>query len=167
MDADNCKARVKFAEDGIVSPWLAIGVPFTKDDKAYYLPNVDEQVAVILDEANKTGIVVCSIFSKVDKPSDNLKGEGIMGIEFDNGDIIKYDKQARQFTLKLDDTTFSIKQTGPALKKTNESLRTILSDILGQLQVETHPVSGANTLVPANAAAYAAIQQRINTFFES
>ena len=59
-----------------------------------------------------------------------------------------------------------ISADGFTIKKGGEDLKTILDDLLTQLQAETHPTSTGPSGPPVNAAQYAAIQNRLPNIFE-
>lgn len=87
MDLSKGLARVRFKEDGIVSPWLSIAVPNTKDTK-YSLPMaVNEHVYCIMDENGDTGVIGGAIYSRDSQPE--LVG-GSVGVVFPDGSKVEF-----------------------------------------------------------------------------
>ena len=72
-------------------------------------------------------------------------------------------------TITVGASEMEISPTGFAVTKGGESLRTMISDLIDQLVLETHTVTavGAPTGPPINLAAYQAIKARILLFFTS
>jgi phage baseplate assembly protein V len=72
QDLVNCRVRVTFPDrDQMVSWWLPICVPKTQNDKAYWVPDVGEQVVCLMDEHDEDGTVLGSIYSSADTPPVN------------------------------------------------------------------------------------------------
>lgn len=87
MDLDKGLARVTFKEDGIVSPWISIAVPNSKDTKFSLPMAVNEHVYCIMDENGETGVVGGAIYSKESQPS--LTG-GSVGVTFPDGSKVEF-----------------------------------------------------------------------------
>lgn len=166
IDADKGLARVQFGEDEVVSDWLPVLVQKTMNDKYFYMPDVNEHVACLMEENGENGIILGAIYSQANAPGV-VKGEGKSGVEYENGDIIEYDHNGRILSMKIGTTEFRATNSGPAIKTTGESLKQILLDLMAQLKAEYHMTGSGPTTVPVNVAAYTAIEARINAFFES
>ena len=67
QDANKCRVRVSFTDrDHLTSWWLPVVVPKSQTDKAYWLPDVGEQVVCMMDERDEDGAVLGAIYSDVD-----------------------------------------------------------------------------------------------------
>lgn len=91
-------AKVQFAEDGITSYWLPIVQDNTLGDKNYRSMKVNEHVACLMDEHAENGVVVGAIYNKTDTPA--YSGEKV-GVKFEDGTEVVYDKGAGTYTIKL------------------------------------------------------------------
>jgi phage baseplate assembly protein V len=159
-------ARVRFAEDGLVSAWLPVMQAKTSKDKFYHIPDVNEHVACLMDEHAENGVVLGAVYSKNESPGD-VKGADKIGVSFESGDMIEYDRSTRKFLVKTNTTELSIAGEGPSMTKGGESLKTILSDLMDAILAETHPTAVGPTGPPLNAAQYTSIKTRITQFFEN
>lgn len=98
IDEKNCKVRVRVPDyDNLRTAWLTVGQPKTHKDKFYVLPDIGEQVAVLLDPRGETGLVICSIFSSADMPP--VSSVDKCHIRFADGAEIEYDRASHQATL--------------------------------------------------------------------
>jgi phage baseplate assembly protein V len=100
IDASLGMARVSFIEDGTVSDWMPLIVSKTGNDKFFYIPDVKEQVACMMDDKCLRGVILGAVYSDNRKPSPSDTGDGIVSIVFSNGDKIKYDGSTGQMDLK-------------------------------------------------------------------
>lgn len=91
-------ARVRFAEDDIVSDWLPITQANTLGDKAYRSMKVDEHVACLMDEHAENGVIIGAIYNKTDTPA--YSGEKC-GVKFEDGTEVIYDKGAKIYTINV------------------------------------------------------------------
>lgn len=91
MNLDKGLARVTFRDDGIVSPWLSIAVPNSKDTKFSLPMAVNEHVYCILDENGDTGVVAGAIYSKASQPA--ITG-GKVGVQFSDGSRVEFDPES-------------------------------------------------------------------------
>jgi len=67
QDIQNCRVRVVFPDhDQLESWWLPIVVPKTQNDKAYWIPDLGEQVVCLMDERDEDGAVLGAIYSAAD-----------------------------------------------------------------------------------------------------
>lgn len=156
-------AKVNIKEDDdVVTDWLPVIFPKTKADKYYAMPDTGEHVCCILDDMLEKGVILGAFYSAKDAPGE-VNGSGVSGVKFSDGNFFKYDGNAQQLTVKIGTAEFVIDTSGYQIKNGAETLKSILSDLLDQLAIETHPVAGPVTGVPANAAAYAAIKVRLLT----
>lgn len=95
VNAVNCTARVTFDdEDDLVSAELPVIVPCSKDNKAYWLPDIDTQVLCLFLPAMSgkgcnDGFVVGAFYSDVDAPKDN--SATAKSIRFKDGSYVHFD----------------------------------------------------------------------------
>lgn len=69
LDAASGRVRVTFPDrDQMDSWWLPVVFAKTQNDKAYWMPDVGEQVVCLMDEYDEDGAVLGSIYSSVDTP---------------------------------------------------------------------------------------------------
>lgn len=158
-------AKVNFAEDEMESFWLPIVNKGSLKNKDYSIPDVGEHVVCLMDEHAENGAILGAIYNTKDTPGYSSQDK--VGVKFDSGDEIVYDRSARKWRVKTNNGLIEVSDSGPTLKKGSESLKQILLDLLDQILVETHPTPAGPSSVPTNSAAYTAIKSRINDFFES
>lgn len=90
--------RVQFPDrDNVQSWWLPIVQPKAQDDKVFWIPDVGEQVVVLMDEHDENGAVVGAIPSNVDTPP-GWASANMFGVQFSDGTIIRYDRGAHALT---------------------------------------------------------------------
>lgn len=74
VDADKVQARVRLPEcDNMRTNWLNVLQRNTQDNKDYWLPDVGEQVEVLLDANGEDGVILGAVYSEVDRPPFNDK----------------------------------------------------------------------------------------------
>lgn len=159
-------ARVHFNDDEIVSDWLPIVVPQSKDTKFSAPLDVEEHVCCMMDSNAENGVVLGAVYSKSENPSNG--GKDVYCVEFKNGDRIEYNRNTRVHKIKIGTSEYSISNSGGhTIKRGSESLKTILSDLMVALQAETHPTAVGPTGPPLNVASYVALQARLGTLFQA
>ncbi|MGH7102881.1 MAG: phage baseplate assembly protein V [Acetobacteraceae bacterium] len=93
--------RVKFPDrDNIESWWLPIIQPKAQDDKVFWLPDIGEQVVVLMDEHDENGAVVGAIPSQVDTPPAWATAD-TFGVQFSDGTVLRYDRAAHVLTASV------------------------------------------------------------------
>ncbi len=94
-------ARVQFPDrDNIVTYWLPICLPKVQDDKFFWMPDVGEQVLVLMDEHDENGAVVGSLGSTVDQ-APGWATANTFGVQFSDGTVVRYDRAAHALTAAL------------------------------------------------------------------
>ncbi len=84
VDADRVQARVRLPEcDNLRTNWLNVLQRNTQDNKDYWLPDVGEQVEVLLDANGEDGVILGAVYSDVDKPP--FSDKNIRGTRFADG----------------------------------------------------------------------------------
>jgi phage baseplate assembly protein V len=94
IDANRGMARVSFIEDGTVSDWMSVVVAKTGDDKFFYIPDVNEQVACMMGKGSLRGVILGAVYSDARTPDSGNSGAGVLSVVFSNGDKIKYDRSS-------------------------------------------------------------------------
>jgi phage baseplate assembly protein V len=83
----------------MVSWWLPICVPKTQDDKAYWLPDVGEQVVCMMDEHDEDGAVLGCIYSQVD--TTPVQSADKWHITMKDTATLEYDRNLHQLAVSL------------------------------------------------------------------
>ena len=97
INENTARVRVTFPDlDNVLSNWIPVVYPFTNNDKAYYMPSLNEQVACIMDENLEDGCIIGSIYSDVDKVP--VADDNKFHILFEDGTFLEYDKQEHILT---------------------------------------------------------------------
>jgi phage baseplate assembly protein gpV len=104
----------------MLSYWLPVVVPKTQNDKAYWLPDIGEQVVCLMDERDEAGVILGAIYSQADstpiQSADKFhlgfkdgaameydRAEHVLALTFQDSTAIKYDGGAHALTLKFED----------------------------------------------------------------
>lgn len=101
IDESKCKVRIEILDnDKLQSYWLPVLQNNTKDNKYYYLPDIQELVlAVFLDNALEQGFVIGSIYN--DKDTVPISNKDKYHIKFKDGTIIEYDRNSHKLFLDV------------------------------------------------------------------
>lgn len=98
------RLRVAFNEfDQMLSYWLPVVVPKTQNDKAYWLPDIGEQVVCLMDERDEAGVVLGAVYSQAD--TTPVQSADKFHLSFKDGTAIEYDRAAHVLALNFQDTT--------------------------------------------------------------
>lgn len=98
LRSTKCQAKVRFPdEDGLVSKWLPICVPFALGAKAYWLPRVGSQVVALIDEHGEDGVIMGAIYSDVDTPP--VDAAKTLHIVTEDGTKVEIDPEASIVTV--------------------------------------------------------------------
>lgn len=85
--------------DDFVTPWLFVLVPKTGKDKAFWMPEVEDQVALLLDAEARTGFVLGSIYSTVDEIPEMVDSETRWHVQMEDGTTIDYNRETSEMTV--------------------------------------------------------------------
>lgn len=97
------RVRVRLpAHDDSQTWWLAILQPKTHTDKVFWMPDIGEQVAVLLDVVGEQGVVLGAIYSDVDGAPVSSKDK--FHIRFADDTVIEYDRAAHVLTADVKGT---------------------------------------------------------------
>lgn len=123
QDPALARVRVVFAEfDQMLSYWLPVVVPKTQNDRAYWIPDIGEQVVCLMDERDEAGVVLGAIYSQVDHtPVQNAdtfhlgfkdgaameynRADHVLAMKFQDNSAINYDGGAHVLALSFEDQT--------------------------------------------------------------
>lgn len=91
IDEAKALVRVQFTDmDGVVSYWLPVLKQKTLHDKQYWMPDIGEHVAVLMDEKAEEGVVLGAIYSQADTVPVVSKDK--YHLRFKDGTVIEYDR---------------------------------------------------------------------------
>jgi phage baseplate assembly protein V len=98
IQPESGRARVSFPADGIVSGWLPLIVSKALKDKHYYMPDINEPVACLMDENLEDGVILGATYNGNATPG-TANGKDITSIEFEDGTLISYDRSTSKLTI--------------------------------------------------------------------
>lgn len=99
VDADKVQARVRLPEcDNLRTNWLNVLQRNTQDNKDYWLPDVGEQVEVLLDANGEDGVILGAVYSDVDKPP--FSDKNVRGTKFSDGAEFSYHRGTHTLTIR-------------------------------------------------------------------
>jgi phage baseplate assembly protein V len=104
QDVQNCRVRVVFPDhDQMVSWWLPVVVPKTHNDKAYWLPDLGEQVVCLMDAHDEDGAVLGAIYSQGqqgDATPPQMTGNK-WHVTFQDGATVEYDRNLHTLAISV------------------------------------------------------------------
>jgi phage baseplate assembly protein gpV len=159
-------AKVNFEEDDFVSDFIPQLYFHTKDDQDYHSFAVREYVACLMDYRCEHGVILGAIYTESDEVPSGASAEKWIR-KYKDGTIQTYDKQAHKWDLKLEDTELVITRDGYTIKRSSESLKKLLSDMLDKIIAITVPTPVGPSGVPNNASDFTAIKTRLDDLFEA
>lgn len=78
--------------DGMETYWLKVLQPKTKDDRAYWMPDLGQFCAVMLDEKGEAGVILGGIYSESDPPP--IANSDRYHIAFSDGTTLDYNRSS-------------------------------------------------------------------------
>ena len=100
QDLANCRVRVTFPDrNQMVSWWLPIVVGKSQNDKAYWMPDIGEQVACLMDEHDEDGAVLGSIYSSADTPP--VSSADKWHVTMKDGATFEYDRSSHALAVSI------------------------------------------------------------------
>ncbi len=116
QDLALCRVRVRFPDlDQVTSYWLPIVAPKTQNDKAYWMPDLGEQVVCLMDEHDEAGAVLGAIYSQAD--ATPVQSADKFHVSFKDGAAFEYDRAAHAFTAAFPaGATFTVTANGATVK---------------------------------------------------
>lgn len=99
VDAKTCLCRVSFQDRAdMVSDFIPVIMPFTSDNKLYFLPKVEDMVLCVFTAFN-AGFILGQYYSENTRPKDN--DENIISLHLEDGSSIKYDKKESKLNIDI------------------------------------------------------------------
>jgi len=159
FNSSNGLARVEYEDDGTLSHEINVLVPCSGSTKYMVDMEIGDRVAVLCDHNDLYGVVLGGIYSAKETKPSTPDGGGVIS---KSGTIITYDGSGN-VEVRKGAVVFKVDSDGVSIENGSDSLKSVLTDILQQIQIMTHNVTapGAPTGPPINAAAFAAISTRI------
>lgn len=103
IDVQKCYARVKFLDDGIVSDWLQIVVMGALSTKFFHMFDINEQVAVLMDENSEDGVILGALFNDNTPPDTEVTKDKVR-VLFPDESFIEYDRASSEWTADIKGT---------------------------------------------------------------
>ena len=163
QDAAHAKVRVVFPDyDELVSWWLPVIFAKTQNDKAYWIPDVGEQVVCLMDLRDEAGAVLGAIYSNADLPPVNSadkfhlafkdgasfdydRAGHVLDLKFQDNGEIKYDGGAHALTMDLPTgATFNLTASGAQVEI--DTSGNVIIKAAGQVQLGTGLLAGVARL---------------------
>ncbi|MDA8449845.1 phage baseplate assembly protein V [Acidovorax sp. GBBC 3332] len=92
VDPKGARARVRFDElDGLETALLPVGQRKTHQDKDYWMPDVGEHVACLMDQYLEDGVILCAIYSDADTPP--VADADVRMVRFRDGAEMAYNRK--------------------------------------------------------------------------
>lgn len=102
VDPATARVRVEFPDaDGMVSYWLEVAQRRTlaAGDRDYWMPDVGEAVAVLMDEQDEAGVVLGAIYSSADPPP--VSSADKRHTVHKDGAVFEYDRATHTWTVSV------------------------------------------------------------------
>ena len=110
FNQNNATARVVFEDANLKSYDLPIMVKQTKDNKDYWVPDIDEPViCIFLPTGIESGFILGAYYNQKDKPP--VMDQNKRTVKFKDGTIIEYDRKQHKLTADVKGD-INIKATG-------------------------------------------------------
>ncbi|MEH2920319.1 phage baseplate assembly protein V [Samsonia erythrinae] len=98
VDEKLVMVRVRLPEcDNLRTAWLPVLQRNTQNNRDYWLPDIGEQVEVLLDGNGEDGLVLGAIYSATDVPA--LADKNKRAVTFADGAQIEYDRRTHTLTI--------------------------------------------------------------------
>lgn len=99
-DPAAAKVRARFPDhDDVVSWWLPMVSAKTKDDRAYWLPDLGEHVLCLMDERLEQGFCLGAFYSAAEPPPVSSGDKA--HVTFADGAVMEYDRAAHTLMIDL------------------------------------------------------------------
>lgn len=98
IDPKGVRARARFPDLGLETALIPVGQRKTSEDKDYWMPDVGEHVACLLDANAEAGVILCAIYSEQDTPP--IDDPDKKHVRFEDGTTIEYDRKAHKLTIQ-------------------------------------------------------------------
>nr|SAY44559.1 Phage-related baseplate assembly protein [Serratia marcescens] len=98
VDEKIVRVRVRLPEyDNLRTAWIEVLQRNTQNNKDYWLPDIGEQVKVLLDPQGDDGLVLGAVYSDVDKPT--IASRDKRRVDFADGTFVEYDRKANAMAI--------------------------------------------------------------------
>ncbi|BGI52624.1 MAG: phage baseplate assembly protein V [Candidatus Hamiltonella defensa (Ceratovacuna japonica)] len=98
IDAQNVRVRVRLPTcDNLRTAWLPVLQRNTQNNKDYGLPDVGEQVSLLLDADGDDGVVLGAVYSEIDRPT--VASRDKRRVYFADGTVVEYDRKNHVMTI--------------------------------------------------------------------
>lgn len=116
QDTVNARVRVTFPDrDQMQSWWLPVVFPKAQYDKAYWIPDVGEQVVCVMDAYDEDGAVLGAIYSSADTPA--VSSADKFNLTFKDGAIFEYDRTGHALQMTIPSGgTFTVTANGASIE---------------------------------------------------
>ncbi|MGG2140515.1 phage baseplate assembly protein V [Symbiopectobacterium sp. RP] len=92
VDEKTVRVRVRLPElDNLRTAWLEVLQRNTQNNKDYWLPDIGEQVKLLLDPYGDDGLVLGAVYSQVDQPA--IASRDKRRVDFADGTFVEYDRK--------------------------------------------------------------------------
>lgn len=120
--ADKCKAIVHLQQDDDSDTYeLSVLQRNSLKNRGYGLPDVGEQVYVLLDSEATEGMVLGAIYSDADPPP--ISDPNVYHFDFEDGTTLEYDRKKHDLKVRVSsEGTLEIECEGDVLIKTDKSM---------------------------------------------
>ena len=100
QDPQNARVRVTFPDrNQMTSWWLPVVTPKAQNDKAYWMPDVGEQVVCLMDDHDEDGAVLGSIYSTTDTPPVSSADKWHLTMK--DGATFEYDRNSHNLAVSI------------------------------------------------------------------
>ena len=165
FDAEKYLAKVNFEEDNLVSGWLQVLTPSTQDTKIESPVEVGSMVCCLTDEYMERGVILGSAYNETD--TADAKNKDKYQVKYSDGSIEQYDQSAHKQSWTIQNTELILTRNGFTIKKSSESLKKIISDLIDKIVLLTVTTPNGPSGTPINAADFTAIKSRLPNLFEA
>lgn len=123
VDEQTMRVRVRLPDlDNLRTDWLPVLTRKSLRDKDYWLPDVGEHVAVLLDADGDDGVVLGAIFSEADAVP--VVSRDKLQRRFDDGAVVEYDRAAHHYLVDVPaGGTITLRCGASTLVITNDDIR--------------------------------------------
>jgi len=99
IEPSKCYARVTFMDDGIVSAPLQIVTMGALNNKFFHMFDINEQVAVLMDEDSVEGVILGAVFNDDTNPDGGDKD--VFRVKFSDDSFIDYNRATHEYNVNV------------------------------------------------------------------
>jgi len=102
LDVGKARVRVTFPDrNQLTSWWLPVVTPKTQNDKAYWIPDIGEQVVCLMDRHDEDGAVLGAIYSDADTIPLQQGTVDKWHITWKDNAVFEYDRNTHTLTVTV------------------------------------------------------------------